>query len=117
VKRRARVSKVWELTSDNVTRPDIDVSKPKSKSKSNPAYYQIRKLIKQYPEFGLAYEIEERDYGGSTYYCTGMSDELEDLACEMDYDLVHGCRGIDEVLWRMEEMVAFAKEHYPTISN
>ena len=118
VKRRARVREVWELKSNKVTQPyDIDVSKPKSKSKSNPAYYQIRKLIKQYPEFGLTYEIEERDYGGSTYYCTGMSDELEDLACEMDYDLVHGCRGIDEVLWRMEEMVAFANEHYPTINK
>ena len=28
VKRRARVANVWELTSDNVTKPDIDVSKP-----------------------------------------------------------------------------------------
>jgi hypothetical protein len=32
VKRRARVSGVWELFSDKVTKPDIDVSKPKSKS-------------------------------------------------------------------------------------
>ena len=29
VKRRARVAEVYELTSDKVTRPDIDVSKPK----------------------------------------------------------------------------------------
>lgn len=29
VKRRARVSDVWELVSDNVTKPDLDVSKPK----------------------------------------------------------------------------------------
>tara|TARA_R110000824_G_scaffold7831_7_gene35422 strand:- start:3946 stop:4293 length:348 start_codon:yes stop_codon:yes gene_type:complete len=29
VKRRARVADVYELTSDGVTKPDIDVSKPK----------------------------------------------------------------------------------------
>jgi hypothetical protein len=31
VKRRARVADVWELTSDNVTMPKMDVSKPKPK--------------------------------------------------------------------------------------
>ena len=119
VKRRARVSEVWELTSDNVTSPDIDVSKPKSKS--NPDYYQIKKMIKQHPEFGLAYEIEDRSYGlgGSTYYWTEMSSELENLACEMDHELgdEHGCSGLDEVVSRMKKMVAFAKEHYPTINK
>ena len=37
VKRRAHVSEVYELTSENVTKPAIDVSKPRAKS--NPAYY------------------------------------------------------------------------------
>jgi hypothetical protein len=32
VKRRARVSEVYELTSDKVTKPDIDVSKPKDRN-------------------------------------------------------------------------------------
>ena len=120
VKRRARVCEVWELTSDNVTRPDIDVSKPKSKS--NPAYYQIRKLIKQYPEFGLTYEVEHprgHRHGYSTHYWAEMSSELEKLAFEMSHELCdcHGCDGIDEVLGRMKEMVAFANEHYPTINK
>ena len=119
VKRRARVCEVWELTSDNVTKPDIDVSKPKSKS--NPAYYQIKKLVKQYPEFGLTYEIEHpRGNGYSTnHYWAEMSSELENLAFEMNHELQdeHGCEGIDEVLDRMEEMVAFGKEHYPTINK
>jgi|TARA_R110000751_G_scaffold33814_1_gene84017 hypothetical protein len=120
VKRRARVCEVWELTSDNVTKPDIDVSKPKSKS--NPAYYQIRKLIKQYPEFGLTYEVEHprgHRHGYSTHYWAEMSSELEKLACEMDHELQdeHGCEGIDEVLDRMKEMVEFGKEHYPTINK
>jgi len=120
VKRRARVCEVWELTSDNVTKPDIDVSKPKSKS--NPAYYQIRKLIKQYPEFGLTYEVEHprgHRHGYSTHYWAEMSSELEKLAFEMSHELCdcHGCDGIDEVLGRMKEMVAFGKEHYPTINK
>ena len=120
VKRRARVSEVWELTSDNVTKPDIDVSKPKSKS--NPVYYQIRKLIKQYPEFGLTYEVEHprgHRHGYSTHYWAEMSSELEKLAFEMSHELCdcHGCDGIDEVLGRMKEMVAFANEHYPTINK
>ena len=120
VKRRARVCEVWELTSDNVTKPDIDVSKPKSKS--NPAYYQIRKLIKQYPEFGLTYEVEHprgHRHGYSTHYWAEMSSELEKLAFEMSHELCdcHGCDGIDEVLGRMKEMVAFANEHSPTINK
>ena len=54
VKRRARVAEVYELTSNNVIRPkDIDVSH--RKSKSNPVYYQVRKLIKKYPEFEITY--------------------------------------------------------------
>ena len=119
VKRRARVRQVWELKSNNVTKPDIDVSKPKSKS--NPAYYQIKKLVKQYPEFGLTYEIEDRSYGlvGSTYYWAEMSSELENLAFEKGHWLQdeHGCSGLDEVLDRMKEMVEFGKEHYPTINH
>ena len=111
VKRRARVAEVYELTSDNVTKPDIDVSKPKTKS--NPAYYQIKKLIKQYPEFEITYEKDDIDYWVT------MSDELEDLATELEHPLCdeHGCFDMEDVARRMEEMVEFAKEHYPTISK
>ena len=112
VKRRARVAEVFELTSDNVTRPGIDVSKPRSKS--NPAYYQIRKLVEQYPEFGLSYE---RDDIGNFGYWVAMSSELETLASEMDHELCdcHGCDGIEEVVSRMQEMVAFGKDHHSKI--
>ena len=114
VKRRARVAEVFELTSDNVTRPDIDVSKPKTKS--NPAYYQIKKMVKQYPEFGLSYE---RDDIGNFGYWVAMSEALEDYASETQHELCdcHGCDGIEEVVSRMKDMVAFGKEHYPTINN
>ena len=111
VKRRARVAEVYELTSDNVTKPDIDVSKPKTKY--NPAYYQIKKLIKPYPEFEITYEKDDVDYWVT------MSDELEDLAAELEHPLCdeHGCFDMEDVARRMEEMVEFAKEHYPTISK
>ena len=114
VKRRARVSKVWELTSDNVTRPDIDVSKPKSKS--NPTYYQIRKLVKQYPDYGLFHEVERREYD-YTQYWAGMSPELEDLAVKMNHPLCdnHYCYHLEEVRDRLEEMVEFAKKHHSKI--
>jgi len=114
VKRRARVAEVYELTSDNVARPDIDVSKPKSKS--SPAYYQIKKMVKQYPEFGLSYE---RDDIGNFGYWVAMSEALEDYASETKHELCdcHGCDGIEEVVSRMKDMVAFGKEHYPTINN
>ena len=112
VKRRARVAEVFELTSDNVTRPDIDVSKPKTKS--NPAYYQIKKLIKQYPEFDLTYEKDDPHH-----YWVTMSNKLEDLATELEHPLCdeHGCFDMEDVARRMEEMVAFAKEHCLTISK
>ena len=111
VKRRARVAEVYELISDNVTKPDIDVSKPKTKS--NPAYYQIKKLIKQYPEFEITYEKDDIDYWVT------MSDELEERATEIEHPLCdeHYCYDIASVWERVVEMVAFAKEHCPTISK
>tara|TARA_R110000751_G_scaffold48500_2_gene107922 strand:- start:114 stop:860 length:747 start_codon:yes stop_codon:yes gene_type:complete len=115
VKRRARVEGVYELTSDNVTKPSIDVSKPKSKS--NPAYYQIKKVIKQYPEFDLTYEKE--NLGGGILYWVTMGGELEDLATEIGHELrdEHHCYDIDEVWERMQDMVEFGKEHYQTITS
>ena len=111
VKRRARVAKVYELISDNVTNPDIDVSKPKSKS--NPAYYQIKKMIRQYPEFGLTYEKDD-----IAYWVT-MSSELEKYAEDTEHPLCdeHYCFDIGEVAWRMREMVEFAKEHHPKLKE
>ena len=112
VKRRARVAEVYELTSENVTKPDIDVSKPKSKS--NPYYYRVRKIIKKYPEFDLTYERESQ----FDYWVT-MSGPLEKLATELEHPLCdeHYCYSIDEVWSRMEEMVEFAKEHYPKLAS
>ncbi len=110
VKRRARVSEVYELTSSNVKKPDIDVTKPKT----SPAYYRIRKIIKQYPEFDLTYERESQ----FDYWVT-MSEPLEDLAEQLKHPLCdgHHCYDIDEVLSRLQEMVLFAKEHYSKVAH
>ena len=112
VKRRARVSEVYELTSENVTKPAIDVSKPKARS--NPAYYHVRKIIKKYPEFDLTYERESQ----FDYWVT-MSGPLEDLATKLNHPLCdeHYCYDIDEVWSRMEDMVLFAKEHYSKVAH
>jgi len=118
VKRRARVASVWELTSDNVTMPKIDVSKPKPKPRTS-AYHHFRKLIRQHPEFGLFYEIERYGDGGPHDYYVSMSRELEDLALKMGHELCdeHYCRDVDEALDRVQRMVEFGKEYYPTLSK
>ena len=117
VKRRARVAEVYELTSDNVTMPKMDVSKPKYKTSK--AWYHIKKLVQKYTEFGLGYEIERYGDGGPHEYYVSMSSELEDLAAQIEHNLCdeHYCRDADEVLNRMERMVLFGKEHYPTLSK
>ena len=105
VKRRARVAEAYELISDNVTRPGIDVSKPKPKS--NPYYYRVKKMIQQYPEFGLTYEKDD-----ISYWVT-MSSELEKYAEDTEHPLCdeHYCVDIEDVARRMEEMVEFGKEN------
>jgi len=117
VKRRAHVSEVYELTSSNVAKPDIDVTKPKAKS--NPAYYHVRKIIKKYPEFDLSYERESQFDGVGTDYWVTMSGPLEELATELEHPLCdeHYCHSIFEVYLRMRDMVLFAKEHYSKVAH
>ena len=113
VKRRARVAEVYELTSDNVTLPSLDVSKPKSKS--NSLRYQCQKLIKQYPQFEMT--IERENYSGEPdggFWWVQMSDELEDKAEKMEHELAlggHGCCSWNEVLDRLQRMVEFGKKY------
>jgi hypothetical protein len=68
-------------------------------------------MIRENPEFGITYEKDD-----ITYWVT-MSEELEDLATELEHPLCdeHYCHGIDEVWWRLQEMVEFGKEHYPKV--
>ena len=97
-------------------RNEIDVSKPKSKS--NPYYYQVKKMIRQYPEFELTYERDGFSRHENSYWVE-MSVELENLATELDHPLrdEHRCYNMEHVAGRMEEMVEFAKEHYPKLAS
>ena len=118
VKRRARVSEVYELISDGVKMPDIDVSKPKSKT--NALRYQCQKLIKQHPQFEMT--IERENYSGDpdgNFWWVQMSDDLENLAEEMKHELAdcHGCYCYEEILNRLQRMVEFGKEHYKEASK
>ncbi len=118
VKRRARVSEVYELISNGVKMPDMDVSKPKSKT--NPLRYQCQKLIKQYPQFEMT--IERENYSGEpdgNFWWVQMSDDLENLATEMEHELsdCHGCYCYEEILDRLQRMVEFGKEHYKEASK
>jgi hypothetical protein len=48
-----------------------------------------------------------------------MSSELEDLAAQIKHELCdeHYCRDVDEALDRVQRMVEFGKEYYPTLSK
>ena len=118
VKRRERVSEVYDLISDGVKMPDIDVSKPKSKT--NALRYQCQKLIKQHPQFEMT--IERENYSGDpdgNFWWVQMSDDLENLAEEMKHELsdCHGCYCYEEILDRLQRMVEFGKEHYKGASE
>ena len=114
VKRRARVSKVYELTSDNVTLPSFDVSKPKPCAKARSVRYQCKKIVKQYPQFD--FRIEAENYSGEPddwSWWVQMSDELEDKAVALEHELhdCHSCYCWDEVLDRLQRMVEFGKQY------
>ena len=78
VKRRARVEEVYELTSGNVTQPDIDVSKPKDPNAS--ARAKAQRIAKK---IGATIDIEGKSCGfDSPHYWTyppeGLFKEEED---------------------------------------
>lgn len=90
VKRRARVAEVYELQSDNVTKPDIDVSKPKDKYAS--ARSKARRIAKK-----IGVKIEVSRIGGSIDYWVEPPEGIED-----PFDR-HGWYDWEEVLEVVEE--------------
>ena len=69
VRRRARVDEVFELTSDNVTKPDIDVAKPKDPNASVRA--KAQRIAKK-----IGAEIEVDNYGEGNHYWAGAPEGL-----------------------------------------
>ena len=102
VKRRARVAEVYELTSDNVTKPDLDVSKPKDPNASDRAKAQrIAKKI------GASIEIEGRNAGyDSAHYWTSPPEGLFVTEEEDPHNGCHCYRYWDEVLSVMQDYEA-----------
>ena len=98
VKRRARVAEVYELISDNVTKPVFDVSKPKYVDVFASTKAKARRLAKK-----IGAEIEKPDYDSDWIYVSPppiwkyMVDPL-DLETNG-----YGVCGWKEVLDRLEE--------------
>lgn len=114
IKRRCRVRNVWEISKSDIRDSDwqtygVQPSRPKTNYS-----YLIKKMLRQYPQFGFEYEMEWRDPDTriANYYVS-MSHELEELALQLDDCLAdeHYCYGLEEVYRRMEEMLVFAKEN------
>ena len=76
--------------------------------------YKVRKMMRQYPQYGFSYELDYRDTDGLNVYFVSMSDELEDKADEMGHHLSdeHYCDGMESVHGRMLTMLEFAKQHH-----
>ncbi len=114
VKRRCRVRNVWEISKFDIKDSDwqnygVQTSMPKTNYS-----YLIKKMLRQYPQFGFDYEVEWRDPDTRVaQYYVSMSHELEDLAEQLDDCLKdeHYCYGLEEVYSRMQEMLVFAKEN------
>ena len=102
VKRRARVAEVYELTSDNVTKPDLDVSKPKDPNASDRAKAQrIAKKIKA--------EIEVENFGDGNHYWALPPEGLFATEEEDPYNGCHCYRFWDEVLSVMQDYEALVE--------
>ena len=79
VKRRARVEGVWELFSDKVTKPDIDVSKPKDPFSS--ARARARRIEKKIDaEIDNGEWTGNRDTGLFVYPPSSITDENDPYA-------------------------------------
>ena len=99
VKRRARVAEVLELTSDNVTYPSINVSKPKDPNASDRAkVYRIAKKI------GADLDVQ-RAYRDLFVY------PPEDLPLLDPYDGDHHCQSWQEALVMLKDYERIVRNH------
>lgn len=102
VKRRARVSEVYELFSENVTRPEIDLTKPKDPNASVRA--KAHKLAKK---IGVTLEVE-RSYGTTDIWVNppeGVTDEEDPYGISG-----HTAFDWDEALEMLTEYELFLQE-------
>jgi len=100
VKRRARVVGVWELTSDNVRKPEVDISKPKDPYASSRA--EAHRFAKR---LGCSIEVERLDG-----YRTIWIDGPDSLPPQEDFEGSYASYDWDEALWRLREYEYLLKE-------
>ena len=93
VKRRARVAEVYELISENVTKPDFDVSKPKYVDIYANIKAKSRKLAKK-----IGAEIEKSDWDSDWIYVSPPDSLQPD-----PYEDENGVSGWEEVLDRLKD--------------
>ena len=102
VKRRARVTEVYELTLESeLTIPDC-ARKPKSNYS-----YLIKKLQKQHPELGLEYKLGHRNSDGSREYYVNVAEQLQQWA--WDCAGIHNgmCYGLQGVYSEMLDIIKY----------
>jgi len=98
IKRRSKVRAVYELISDNVTKPDFDVSKPKYVDVFASTKAKARRLAKK-----IGAEIEKSDHD-SDYIYVSPPPIWEYMVDPLDLDTNgYGVCGWEEVLSRLEE--------------
>jgi len=94
VKRRARVTEVYEVTSDNVTMPDLDVSKPKPKKQDASDRAKAQRLAKKIgAEIDVEYHVDTGE--GNLYWVyppEGLFDDDTFLTPDGRADPYEGCR-------------------------
>ena len=93
MKRRARVAEVYELISENVTKPDFDVSKPKYVDIYANIKAKSRKLAKK-----IGAEIEKSDWDSDWIYVSPPDSLQPD-----PYEDENGVSGWEEVLDRLKD--------------
>jgi len=96
VKRRARVADVYELTSDSVTEPDIDVRKPKDRNAKIRA--EAHRLAKKW---GIEIEV----FRGETFKNVWPPEKIK----EDPYDGEHCTHSWTEVLYMVRSYVGILK--------
>jgi len=122
VKRRCRVSEAYEVmpfdkTGHSPTWETL-IEQPKIAARKRRDLYakdrrQAQKIIKDHPEFQFTIEKDYLDGPHSLQYWVYMSNDMENLAHELDHELAdeHYCDDWFEVRDRLQRMLQFCKEH------
>ena len=111
VRRRARVSHVWELRCDEKIIIPSQALKPKKIDHNARWRREAKKLMEEY-----GFIAQREHYPFTNCFWVAMPENAEDLAEDLNDDLsheTHVCDGWDQVYFRMQEMKQFMDKHFP----